>query len=44
MPGGGGRGGPGGGSSTDIETWVKATFKATTVGGATFYDLTASTT
>ncbi|CAM5237631.1 ArnT family glycosyltransferase [Streptomyces avidinii] len=48
MPGGGGRGGPGGGpgagSSTDIEAWVKTTFKATTVGGATFYDLTASAT
>ncbi|MEV7522823.1 glycosyltransferase family 39 protein [Streptomyces sp. NPDC091371] len=34
-------GGPGGGTSTAIDTWVRATFKATTVGGATFYDLTA---
>ncbi|MBT2404156.1 MULTISPECIES: glycosyltransferase family 39 protein [unclassified Streptomyces] len=39
----GGMGGPGGGTSSAIETWVKANFKATTVGGATFYDLTAST-
>ncbi|MFI8390154.1 ArnT family glycosyltransferase [Streptomyces sp. NPDC085540] len=51
MPGGGGRGGagggpggPGGGTSTEIETWIKAAFKETTVGGATFYDLTAPTT
>ncbi|MFD3468805.1 ArnT family glycosyltransferase [Streptomyces sp. NPDC058682] len=51
MPGGGGRGGagggpggPGGGTSTEIETWIKANFKETTVGGATFYDLTAPTT
>ncbi|MCY0921725.1 glycosyltransferase family 39 protein [Streptomyces sp. H27-G5] len=33
-------GGPGGGASSAIETWVKANFKAETVGGATFYDLT----
>ncbi|MFE0577818.1 ArnT family glycosyltransferase [Streptomyces sp. NPDC058874] len=38
---GGGPGGPGGGTSTEIENWVKATFKESTVGGATFYDLTA---
>ncbi|MEU9250842.1 glycosyltransferase family 39 protein [Streptomyces sp. NPDC048270] len=38
-----GGGGPGGATGTAIEAWVKATFKATTVGGATFYDLTAST-
>ncbi|MFD8630540.1 ArnT family glycosyltransferase [Streptomyces sp. NPDC059533] len=41
---GGGRaggGGPGGGTSTAIESWVKAGFKTSTVGGATFYDLTA---
>ncbi len=38
-----GGGGPGGATGTAIETWVKATFQATTVGGATFYDLTAST-
>ncbi|MCX4800549.1 glycosyltransferase family 39 protein [Streptomyces sp. NBC_01214] len=51
MPGGGGRGGagggpggPGGGTSTEIETWIKANFKETTVGGTTFYDLTAPTT
>lgn len=46
MPGGGGRGGPGGpggGTSTEIETWIKANFKESTVGGATFYDLTAPT-
>ncbi|MFJ6720693.1 ArnT family glycosyltransferase [Streptomyces sp. NPDC091259] len=36
--------GPGGGTSSAIESWVKATFKATTVGGATFYDLSASPT
>lgn len=39
----GGPGGPGGGTSSAIESWVKADFKATTVGGATFYDLTAPT-
>ncbi|MGW6708633.1 ArnT family glycosyltransferase [Streptomyces sp. NPDC054956] len=37
-------GGPGGGTSSAIETWVKANFKANTIGGATFYDLTAPTT
>lgn len=37
----GGRGGPSGATGTAIATWVEATFKATTVGGATFYDLTA---
>lgn len=36
--------GPGGGTSSAIETWVRATFKATTVGGAVFYDLTAPAT
>ncbi|WP_037634056.1 ArnT family glycosyltransferase [Streptomyces katrae] len=35
------RGGPGGGTSSAISTWVKANFRSTTVGGATFYDLTA---
>lgn len=35
------QGGPGGATGTAIETWIKATFKAGTVGGATFYDLTA---
>ncbi|MEU6755378.1 glycosyltransferase family 39 protein [Streptomyces sp. NPDC046685] len=35
------RGGPGGGTSSRIESWVKATFTARTVGGAAFYDLTA---
>ncbi|WP_030956989.1 ArnT family glycosyltransferase [Streptomyces sp. NRRL S-378] len=39
--GGGGPAGPGGGTSTEIENWVKATFKESTVGGAGFYDLTA---
>lgn len=38
-----GGGGPGGGASSSIETWVKANFKASTIGGATFYDLTAPT-
>ncbi|MGW1770686.1 ArnT family glycosyltransferase [Streptomyces sp. NPDC002104] len=37
-----GGGGPGGGVSSSIETWVKATFKASTIGGATFYDLTST--
>ncbi|MFJ2596013.1 ArnT family glycosyltransferase [Streptomyces erythrochromogenes] len=41
--GGGGPGGPGGGTSTEIESWVRATFKESTVGGATFYDLTSPT-
>ncbi|MET9695562.1 glycosyltransferase family 39 protein [Streptomyces sp. NPDC006529] len=44
---GGGRGatragGPGGGASSAIEAWVKANYRSTTVGGATFYDLTPS--
>ncbi|EDX23968.1 integral membrane protein [Streptomyces sp. Mg1] len=39
--GAGGPGGPGGGTSSAIAEWVKAGFKATTIGGATFYDLTA---
>ncbi|MEV6727265.1 MULTISPECIES: glycosyltransferase family 39 protein [unclassified Streptomyces] len=34
-------GGPGGGTSSTISSWVKANFRSTTVGGATFYDLTA---
>jgi 4-amino-4-deoxy-L-arabinose transferase-like glycosyltransferase len=34
--------GPGGGSSTAaITTWVKAHYKAVTIGGETFYDLTS---
>ncbi|MCY0951677.1 glycosyltransferase family 39 protein [Streptomyces sp. H27-S2] len=37
----GGGGGPSGATGTAIENWVKATFKPSTVGGATFYDLTA---
>ncbi|MFD7032860.1 glycosyl transferase, partial [Streptomyces sp. NPDC059917] len=37
-----GGGGPGGGASSAIETWVKANYRSTTVGGATFYDLTPS--
>ncbi|MFD0354557.1 glycosyltransferase family 39 protein [Streptomyces sp. NPDC127110] len=36
----GGTGGPGGAAGSAIDTWVKANFKATTIGGATFYDLT----
>ncbi|MCJ1678786.1 glycosyltransferase family 39 protein [Streptomyces sp. APSN-46.1] len=40
---GGPGGGPGGGTSSAISDWVKANFKVTTVGGATFYDLTAPT-
>jgi 4-amino-4-deoxy-L-arabinose transferase-like glycosyltransferase len=40
--GGGGAGGPGGGSSTTtIASWVKAHFKAVTIGGTSAYDLTA---
>lgn len=37
-----GGGGPGGGVSSSIETWVKANFEASTIGGATFYDLTSA--
>ncbi|MET3982437.1 glycosyltransferase family 39 protein [Streptomyces sp. PvR034] len=37
-----GGGAPGGGVSSAIETWVKANYRPTTVGGATFYDLTPS--
>jgi 4-amino-4-deoxy-L-arabinose transferase-like glycosyltransferase len=41
--GGGVGGGPGGaGSSSTIASWVKAHFKAVTLGGTTVYDLTAS--
>jgi 4-amino-4-deoxy-L-arabinose transferase-like glycosyltransferase len=41
--GAGGAGGPGGGSSTTtIASWVKAHFKAVTIGGTSAYDLTAS--
>jgi 4-amino-4-deoxy-L-arabinose transferase-like glycosyltransferase len=38
----GGRGGPGGGagSSSSITSWVKAHYKAVTIGGQTLYDLT----
>ncbi|MFF3860355.1 ArnT family glycosyltransferase [Streptomyces sp. NPDC002209] len=36
-----GGGGPGGGTSSAISSWVQANFRSTTVGGATFYDLTA---
>ncbi|MFF8808595.1 ArnT family glycosyltransferase [Streptomyces omiyaensis] len=41
--GGGGTGGPGGGvgGSSEISAWVQENYTATTVGGATFYDLTA---
>ncbi|WP_412077335.1 ArnT family glycosyltransferase [Streptomyces xanthophaeus] len=34
-------GGPGGGTSSAIETWVKENYTERTVGGATLYDLTA---
>ena len=38
--GGGGRGGPGGSASTsEIETWVAATYPARSVDGVTLYDL-----
>ncbi len=38
---GGGAGGPGGGSSTSsITSWVKAHYRAETIGGQTVYDLT----
>ncbi|MGW0389498.1 glycosyltransferase family 39 protein [Streptomyces sp. NPDC003042] len=40
----GGPGGPGGATGSAIEAWVKVTFPASTVGGATFYDLTAPST
>jgi hypothetical protein len=40
--GGGAGGGPGGrGSSSAIANWVKANFKAVSIGGSTVYDLTA---
>jgi hypothetical protein len=42
---GGGAGGFGGGATTDaaqISAWVEAHFTATTVGGMTVYNLTAS--
>ncbi|HET9647972.1 MAG TPA: glycosyltransferase family 39 protein [Microlunatus sp.] len=46
IAGGDGRGGPGGGSgassSSEITAWVEAHFAATTVGGVTVYDLTAT--
>jgi 4-amino-4-deoxy-L-arabinose transferase-like glycosyltransferase len=37
---GGGRGGSGEGTSSQITSWVEANFKKVTVGSATFYDLT----
>jgi hypothetical protein len=41
---GGNTGGPGGGGSTSaIATWVKAHYKAVTIGGETVYDLTSPT-
>jgi hypothetical protein len=40
---GGGFGGGGRGGDSAIATWVAAHFTATTVGGATVYDLTAPT-
>ena len=41
--GGGGGIGGGGSSSSAIAAWVKAHYKAETIGGQTVYDLTAST-
>ncbi|MFF3013059.1 glycosyltransferase family 39 protein [Streptomyces sp. NPDC057939] len=43
-PGGGGGGGgrPGGAAGSAIESWVKANFEATSIGGTTFYDLTGA--
>ena len=38
-PGGFGGGGPGGGNG-EIASWIASAFTATTVGGATVYDLT----
>ncbi|MGW8783397.1 ArnT family glycosyltransferase [Streptomyces sp. NPDC055796] len=35
------RGGPGGGTSSAITSWIQANYRSTTVAGATFYDLTA---
>ncbi|MEU3047728.1 glycosyltransferase family 39 protein [Streptomyces sp. NPDC006984] len=40
---GSGRGGPGGGTSTEISSWVAENFTAVTVDGATFYDLSTPT-
>ncbi|MEU8839559.1 glycosyltransferase family 39 protein [Streptomyces roseus] len=39
--GGGPGGGPGGGTSSAITSWIEANYRSTTIGGATFYDLTA---
>jgi len=39
---GGGFSGPGGGSASQITTWVKAHFTSVTIGGQTVYDLTAA--
>ncbi len=39
--GGGGRGSSGDSTAAQITAWVQATFTATTVGGATVYDLTS---
>jgi 4-amino-4-deoxy-L-arabinose transferase-like glycosyltransferase len=42
---GNGRGGPGGGTggSSAITSWVTASYRAVTIGGSTFYDLTQPT-
>ncbi|MFF9274240.1 ArnT family glycosyltransferase [Streptomyces griseosporeus] len=42
--GGGGMGGAGNGTSSQITAWVEATFKKVTAGSATFYDLTRKAT
>jgi 4-amino-4-deoxy-L-arabinose transferase-like glycosyltransferase len=40
--GGGGFGGRGGGTSSEISTWVEQSFQAQTVGSTTIYDLTSN--
>ncbi|WP_432942988.1 ArnT family glycosyltransferase [Kribbella sp. CA-253562] len=40
--GGGGFGGRGGGTSSEISTWVEQNFQAQTVGSTTIYDLTSN--
>ncbi|MBV7700352.1 glycosyltransferase family 39 protein [Streptomyces sp. TRM70350] len=43
IAGGGGMGGSGDGTSSQITSWVQENFKEVTVGSATFYDLTQPT-
>ncbi|MEH3034025.1 MAG: glycosyltransferase family 39 protein [Aeromicrobium erythreum] len=42
--GSGGRGGPGGGTTSAIQSWVEASFTARTVDGVTLYDLSTGAT